>query len=253
MAQLNLDGKSPVDLAIERLRAFEPEEGYYLAFSGGKDSQCIYHLAKEAGVKFDAHFQRAVEPPELIYFIRENYPDVEIHLPKVTMWGLISGTRHSGFPPSRVARYCCEALKEIAGEGRFCVTGVRWQESARRKARRMTEVGRKGKRFLHPIIDWGEDDVWEYLNSRGIPHCSLYDEGWKRLGCVMCPMAHGKGMARDMARWPKIAAAYKRAILKGYKGQFPELPTGEDVWKWWISDAPVKAEPESCDGFLFEG
>ena len=44
-----------VEDAIQRLKSFEPKDGYYLAFSGGKDSQCIYHLAKMAGVKFDAH------------------------------------------------------------------------------------------------------------------------------------------------------------------------------------------------------
>lgn len=27
-----------VKASIERIKAFEPEEGYYLAFSGGKDS-----------------------------------------------------------------------------------------------------------------------------------------------------------------------------------------------------------------------
>lgn len=34
----------------------QPERGFWLAFSGGKDSQCIYHLAKLAGVKFEAHY-----------------------------------------------------------------------------------------------------------------------------------------------------------------------------------------------------
>lgn len=257
MAQLNLDGKSPVDLAIERLRAFEPPEGYYLAFSGGKDSQCVYHLALEAGVSFTAHFQRAVEPPELVRFLKDNYPDVEIHLPKRSMWQLISGTTNAGFPPTRWARYCCKYLKETGGVGRFMVTGVRWQESARRKKRHMHEAARKGGWFLHPIIDWSEADVWEYLNSRGIPHCSLYDEGWKRLGCVMCPMSGPNGMARDAARWPKIAAGYKRAIAKGYHKRTHEwrvpYKDADEVYNWWMGENAADFEPESCDGFLFEG
>ena len=48
--------RDKVQVAIDRLRAFEPTEGYYLAFSGGKDSQAVYHLCREAGVKFDAHY-----------------------------------------------------------------------------------------------------------------------------------------------------------------------------------------------------
>lgn len=63
-----------VAIALQRLRTFEPPEGYYLAFSGGKDSQCVYHLCKEAGVKFDAHYSHTtVDPPEVIYFMREHY------------------------------------------------------------------------------------------------------------------------------------------------------------------------------------
>ena len=150
LVENNLYGRvDKVEIAIQRLKSFEPPEGYYLAFSGGKDSQCIYHLAKMAGVKFDAHYSvTSVDPPELIYFIKKHYPDViwehhywnddkpEHHYPDgrpkpITMWSLIAA--HS-IPPTRQARYCCAALKESGGSGRLVVTGVRWAESARRKA-----------------------------------------------------------------------------------------------------------------------
>lgn len=59
-----LDISQKIETSIKRLRSFEPPEGYFLAFSGGKDSQCIYHLAKMAGVKFDAHYNvTSVDPP----------------------------------------------------------------------------------------------------------------------------------------------------------------------------------------------
>ena len=52
-------------------------DGYHLAFSGGKDSMVLYHLAKMAGVKFKAHMQvTTIDPPELMQFVRANYPDV---------------------------------------------------------------------------------------------------------------------------------------------------------------------------------
>ena len=79
-----------VETAIERLRAFEPPEGYFVAFSGGKDSQCIYHLCVEAGVRFDAHYSHTtVDPPEVIHFMREHYPEVIVDKPDITMWQLI--------------------------------------------------------------------------------------------------------------------------------------------------------------------
>lgn len=54
--QLNMCGKDKVQVAIDRLKAFEPPEGYYLAFSGGKDSVVIKALADMAEVKYDAHY-----------------------------------------------------------------------------------------------------------------------------------------------------------------------------------------------------
>lgn len=130
--------RTKVENAIKRLQSFEPPEGYYVAFSGGKDSQCIYHLCQMAGVKFDAHYSvTSVDPPELVQFIKRQYPDVIFDLPRyangerITMWNLIP---REGFPPLRTQRYCCKELKEANGEGRIIVTGVRWAESARRKA-----------------------------------------------------------------------------------------------------------------------
>ena len=255
--------RDKVKIAIDRLQAFEPPEGYYLAFSGGKDSQCIYHLAKEAGVKFDAHYNlTTADPPELVWFIKKNYPDVSRDRPKETMWQLIP---RKLMPPTRLARYCCQELKEGGGEGRIVVTGVRWAESVRRKQTRGiaevlgkskktnyillndNEQGRmmfenctkKGKRIVNPIIDWEDEDVWEYIHTRNIEYCKLYDEGFKRLGCMGCPMAGKDGMLHQFERWPKFKQAYIRAFqrmldTRKTKGLENNWETPEDVFNWWV-------------------
>lgn len=255
--------RDKVKIAIDRLQVFEPPEGYYLAFSGGKDSQCIYHLAKEAGVKFDAHYNlTTADPPELVWFIKKNYPDVSRDRPKETMWQLIP---RKLMPPTRLARYCCQELKEGGGEGRIVVTGVRWAESVRRKQTRgIAEVlgkskktnyillndneqermmfencTKKGKRIVNPIIDWKDEDVWEYIKSRGLEYCKLYDEGFKRLGCIGCPMAGINQMLYGFERWPKIKQAYLRAFqrmlnTRKTKGLETSWETPEDVFNWWV-------------------
>ena len=55
-----------LDKTIDRLKAFEPEEGYYGAFSGGKDSQVLYHVAQLAGVNVDWHFQGLHTPEDVL-------------------------------------------------------------------------------------------------------------------------------------------------------------------------------------------
>lgn len=226
-----------VAVALDRIRTFEPEDGYYVAFSGGKDSQVVLDLVERSGVKFDAHYNwTTVDPPELAHFIRKQYQRVTWEMPTETMWALI---RRKGFPPTRFRRYCCEYLKERGGDGRFVITGVRAAESSRRSRRGLVESCKRdvGKTLLHPIIDWSDEDVWEYLDGSGLPHCSLYDEGQKRIGCVMCPMQNPRPMQADAERWPKIAAAYRRAIVRGFNERPPRdggFTSGDQMYAWWI-------------------
>lgn len=256
--------------AIELLRTFEPAEGYYLAFSGGKDSVTIKALADMAGVKYDAHYNlTTVDPPELIWFIRKYHQDVIFNRPAETMWQLIV---RKNFPPTRVQRYCCQVLKEGGGAGRFCITGVRWAESVMRKnkrarieinsmtknqimlnndndeARRVMETcAMKSKHILNPIIGWTDDDVWEFIHGHKIPYCKLYDEGFKRLGCIGCPMASVPGRLHEFKRWPKYYQAYLRAfdrMLQAIResGKETTWKTAQDVMDWWIYEPP-KEDP----------
>lgn len=128
-----------VKTAIQRLQTFVPKDGngYYLAFSGGKDSVVCKALLDMAGVPYHAVYRvTSVDPPELVRFIKEKHPDVKMEIPHdkdgkpITMWNLIPKRR---MPPTQLARYCCQYLKEDAGDGSMTVTGVRWAESVNRQ------------------------------------------------------------------------------------------------------------------------
>ncbi len=248
-----------VQIAIDRIRQFEPEEGYYVAFSGGKDSCVVLDLVKRAEVKYDAHYNlTTVDPPELVYFIREYHSDVVVENPRYTMWQLIE---KNGLPPSRLQRYCCRELKERGGKGRLCVTGVRWAESKRRSRRGMVEQCHtdNSKRYLNPIIDWTEADIWGHIKQNKLPYCKLYDEGFGRIGCVMCPLANTQQQQQEEARFPKIAEAYKRACIKAYaacvaKGKPPKFcSNGEEMYEWFMGRFVVQIkEAEGQERFFFD-
>lgn len=293
--------REKVRVSIQRLIDWCPPEGYYLAFSGGKDSVVVKRLMEMAGVKFDAHYNNtSVDPPELIRFIREQHPDVKMEFPvdeqnkRITMWSLIEKKM---FPPTRLIRYCCEYLKESAGEGRMTVTGVRWAESTNRKkyqgiariernketkllldsgyfrntdkksivltndneeSRKLVEgCFKRAMTLLNPIIDWTDDDVWEFIEEERVPYCRLYDEGFHRIGCIGCPMAGTHIRERQFARWPKYKEMYIRAFERMIKLREERARpgdkwvgyTGLDVYRWWMG-YPILAGQMSFDDIL---
>ena len=171
--------------------------------------------------------------------------------------------------PTMRMRFCCAVLKETKGAGTVTLTGVRRQESVKRSKRREAEIiGRREPKFrgsfeefdqftrtkevegiqcikgkdkivINPIIDWSEADVWYFLNEVvKVEHCGLYDKGWKRLGCLFCPMASKKEILRQGADYPKYQTLLLRTIAKlranGYMNQYPDL-TDDEVFQWWIS------------------
>ena len=246
--------ENKVQIALDTLRGFPPSDGYYLAFSGGKDSIVIYDLVVKSGVKFDAHFNlTSVDPPELVRFIKENYPSVEIHKPTKTMFQLI---REKGVP-LRQSRFCCAHLKEKGGEGRMVITGIRAEESYRRAQRKMFErcydretssrklklIGLSPKRFLHLILWWKVEDVWEYIKTNNLKYPCLYDEGWKRIGCILCPCSSMK--KEEEKRWPKFANAYRVAIKARWDQHHigtDRFKSADEMYRWWVSNGPVKQD-----------
>lgn len=232
-----------IEESVKILRTFEPAEGYYLAFSGGKDSTVLYAVAQEAGIKFDAHYNvTTADPPELVRFIRQHYPDVKWERSGWTMWTLIP---HKLMPPTRLSRYCCEFLKEGGGEGRVVLTGVKRSDSTSRRKTLAYSCRKKGKAVVAPLINWCDDEIWAYIKGRGLAYCELYDQGFSRLGCIGCPMAGAKRQREEFERWPKFGDAYLRAFARMIaerqkrgkdivdKGNWD---TPENVMRWWLKE-----------------
>ena len=236
---LDLLGYDKVKITIDRIKMFEPEDGYFLAFSGGKDSIVLERLADMASVKYQCYFsQTTVDPPELLNFIDEKYNGVHWLKPKQNMWQLVI---YNKFPPTRLMRYCCAELKECHGSGRLLLTGIRSQESNARKKRQMVEQCRTDprKRYVHPIIDWTEQEIWQFIKEHHLPYCKLYDEGFKRIGCVMCPMGSRKQRAFEAKRFPNFYRAWLRTFEKLIElnpDHYKKFKSGQDIMDWWLSD-----------------
>lgn len=266
LAKFNTSFQKKILHSIELLRkaerlakSYDKENGYYLAFSGGKDSQCLYHMAKLAGVQFQAHMNlTSVDPPEVIRFVRKQYPDVLLAKPHDSIYNVAIRKK---ILPTRRVRWCCEEYKEMAGAGKVTLIGIRKAESVRRAKRNEVEINNRsfsgtldeledyrkqktakakrrkaqkngegvtivnadGERVLgcirgkeslliSPIIEWTDKEVWLFLNTLGIAHCELYDQGFNRIGCIICPMSSPKQQAKGMMRWPHVKRNWIKAI-----------------------------------------
>ena len=110
--------------------------------------------------------------------------------------------------------------------------------------------------MVNPIVDWTDEEVWEYIHQQNLPYCELYDQGYTRIGCIGCPLAGAEKMKRDFERYPKYRDNYIRAFDRMIKAHPNEIKVatgipaengggtrrmGAMVWstatrimKWWI-------------------
>lgn len=258
--------------------------------SGGKDSSVCVELARRSGITFELmHNHTTADAPETVRFLRSEFKRIEdagfpsnritINYPiykgvRCSMWSLIP---QKLMPPTRLVRYCCSILKERGGQGRYITTGVRWAESkARAKNRGIYENGasrpservilnndndEKRKEFevcymqhkavCNPIIDWTDDDVYQFIEDSKTPLNPLYSCGFSRVGCIGCPMAGTKGRQKEFAHWPGYEKLYIlafRRMLEERKrrgkmeGTWNMGTTGEDVFHWWMDDGVLPGQ-----------
>lgn len=187
-----------------------------LCYSGGKDSETLWDITIKAGVKFTPYYSLMPDPPELIQHIKKCHPNINIIRPQHTFWKLVE-TR---FPPVRNARWCCDEIKETPSKKiplTHRLLGIRAEESRNRAKQGWINKFTKKRINYHPLYDWLEWEIWEYIERCGLPYCSLYDEGFRRLGCVVCPLRSHPEMMKYKKRWPQYFKLFEKQAYKWWE------------------------------------
>lgn len=234
---MNIFLKEYEQIAIERIQKFAKiakamSFEVHLGFSGGKDSQVCYDLCKRSGIDFTAFFNHSFESATTLRFIKEYYPGV--------IWrhdhpfGFIQNIRinHKGLLPTVQSAFCCADYKHNRKYVDNCsIVGVRKSESPKRKMRTTFEVknkttmkrnkalfneyfeehcqstGTAGIIQLKPIIDWTDENVWDYIKIHNIPINPKYKES-KRVGCIVCPKTNFTANYIELIKHPKLIDAF---------------------------------------------
>lgn len=202
-----------------------------VGFSGGKDSLVVYHLCKRSGIDCKFYFNHSLEAPQTLKYIREQFLDVIWRRTEKGFFEYLQKGKGGNLPTPTIA-WCCETYKH---NPKFvddcCILGVRRAESANRKNRKVFETknktilkknkalfneyfedrcqgfGASSKITLKPIVDWSDNDVWEYIKKYNLPLNPLYDEGQCRVGCMICPKARFKNNYIMLIKYPKLVSA----------------------------------------------
>lgn len=203
-----------------------------VGFSGGKDSQVVYDLCKRAGIKFTAYYNECFESNVTKKFIRDNYPDVIWRREHKSGFIQNIAENHKGLLPTVQRAFCCEDYKHNSKYVDKCsMTGVRKAESKARSNRTSISFKNKTTRkkmqhivdeyfvencqstgtaniiALYPIVDWTDDDVWNYINAHNLPINPEYSE-YKRIGCIVCPKANFTSNYKSLLKYPKLIDAF---------------------------------------------
>lgn len=242
-----------IDYAIRLLRTISEAYGDVIevAYSGGKDSDVILQLVKEAGIPYRAIYKNTtIDPPGTIRHAEEM--GVEIVRPKQTFAQLIA---KKGLP-NRMRRFCCEVLKEYKILDK-AVIGVRRDESPKRAERYKEPTACRiyGKNDhveqILPILEWTTLDVAEFLQDRKIK-CAprYYDEQGnfhpeRRLGCIGCPLAAKDHRLSEFRAYPGMVKLYINACKRFFESH-PDSKTvqkNKDVYAYFSRDVFYEGRP----------
>ena len=201
-------------IALARARMVEVLERYgpgaTVGWTGGKDSTVVLALwrdvlgAQRPGVPVRAlNLDTGCKFPEVLAFrdrlAREWGVELDIVRPEVDL---------SRYPLAVDPVACCGDLKIRplnAAMARLAIpallTGVRADENPDRADRPWLEEHGDHVRAL-PILEWTELDIWTFMVRESIPWCTLYDQGYRSLGCMPCTSrsGHGERSGRDAAK-----------------------------------------------------
>ena len=134
--------------------------------------------------------------------IRVVYPDAQA-LEKLVLAQGVNGFYHS--LDARLA--CCHVRKvepfkrAIAGYSAW-VTGVRHEQSATRAQAQPLEWDAENELHkISPLLEWTEEQIWQYIRARKLPYNSLHDRQYPSIGCSPCTRAIQPGENRRAGRW----------------------------------------------------
>ncbi len=82
------------------------------------------------------------------------------------------------------------------------ISGLRRSQSVTRTEIKLVEWDENHKMIkVNPLINWTEEQVWDYIKLKNIPYNRLHDQGFPSIGCQPCTRAVQPGEDVRAGRW----------------------------------------------------
>ncbi|MBN2173681.1 MAG: phosphoadenylyl-sulfate reductase [Bacteroidales bacterium] len=105
-------------------------------------------------------------------------------------------------------KLCChirkiEPLRRALEGSDAWITGLRREQSVTRNNDTMVEIDKNNRGLIkiNPLINWTENEVWDYIKKYKIPYNKLHDQGFPSIGCLPCTRAIQPGEDLRAGRW----------------------------------------------------
>ena len=246
--------------AINTIRGIISRKEYqdlpvYVSFSGGKDSLVVLDLARSSlkQRELKAFFlNTGIEFPETVEFVRSFCREREILLTEASAGSAFREQVGKFGPPAKDFRWCCKVCK-LASAGDFetgkgapsrkgdsgvaylTIDGKRKHESFSRARITASETNPfvPAQLNIFPIRDWKAIEVWLYIHWRQLPYNPLYDLGFERVGCWLCPSALAAEYIRVKDLHPEMYAKWNAFLLEWAKSRgLSEKFIEHGFWRW---------------------
>jgi len=118
---------------------------------------------------------------------------------------------------------CCQVRKiqplKRAFQGlEVWICGLRKEQSVTRHDMQMVEWDAQNQLIkLNPLIDFTEEQVWDYIKANHVPYNKLHDKGFPSIGCQPCTRAVRPGEDIRAGRWWWENPEHKECGLHGRK------------------------------------
>lgn len=152
--------------------------------------------------------------PEATYKVlertREHYNiEIRIYFPKYHSVEELVNTYGPNFFYQSVEKrkLCCnvrklEPLARALTGVKVWITGLRREQSVTRQTIELVEYDAVHRIIkVNPLYNWTEEEVWKYIRTHNVPYNSLYDKGYRSIGCEPCTRPVQAGEDIRAGRW----------------------------------------------------